>query len=295
MCEIKAVSKTGDSVLSNGVALVQLYHLLRKRSNSHGGGNPLKRIEETGENIVSYIDAMGSARDAVEFLNNCNIRFFDGESPSPGSRRGSWKPRDPFKPDAPPNWLSVPVGGSAGDLRVAVLAFVQRHQNDKLYRHVRRGNLNGLPNFLDIFRTLNALLFAYHARAMSKEGPVIPFGYVTTLVMTNVELLIGPFEPREDAFEGNGLIAAIFANFQGDKALVRERIERERVPQMLYAAVEAMVQVRAKARKMQSLDDWAKRRLNWISAWIASQGQTQPAREDIDAAALEYFAQRKAA
>ena len=64
-----------------------------------------------------------------------------------------------------------------------------------LQQMIRRGNLNGLPNFLDIFRTLNGLLFTYHTRGMAEAGPVIPFAYVTTYVMNNLELLIGPFEP----------------------------------------------------------------------------------------------------
>ena len=127
------------------------------------------------------------------------------------------------------------------------------------------GYLNGLPNFLDIFRTLNSLLFAYHSRAMKKGNPVIPFGFVTTYVMTNLELLIGPFEEREDAFDGRGFVAAIYGNFAGDKGLVRDRLKEERVPQMVCAAVEAMVAVRASARRLPTVDDWAARRL-WVAA-----------------------------
>jgi hypothetical protein len=160
-------------------------------------------------------------------------------------RRDIWKPRDPFKPDTPPNWLNIPVGGSADDLRAAILDFVERHQWQKLYKQVKRGNLNGLPNFLDIFRTLNGLLFTYHARVMGSAGAVIPFGFVTTYVMTNLELLIGPFEPNEDSdCEGNGFIAAIQKNMKGDQAAVLERLRDERVPQMLRAAVETMIDVR---------------------------------------------------
>ncbi|QQO33177.1 hypothetical protein JJC00_32355 [Bradyrhizobium diazoefficiens] len=180
-------------------------------------------------------------------------------------------------------------------MRAAVLEFVERHQSDKLFRHVRRGNLNGLPNFLDIFRTLNGLLFTYHSRVMGKAGPVLPFGFVTRHVMTNIESLIGPFEPREDAFDGTGFVSAVYSNFAGDKALVRDRLKEERVPQMLCAAVEAMVAVRAKARKMTTLDDWAQRRLAGVAGWIAAQGQREPSREEVETAGLEYFPAKKAA
>ena len=88
----------------------------------------------------------------------------------------------------------MPAGGDIDDLREAILNFVERHQREKLNKHMRRGNLNGLPNFLDIFRTLNALLLAYHRKRLGGGSQVVPFGYVIQGIMINLELLIGPFE-----------------------------------------------------------------------------------------------------
>jgi hypothetical protein len=171
---------------------------------------------------------------------------------------------------------------------------VESHQWQKLYKHVKRGNLNGLPNFLDIFRTLNGLLFAYHARVMGNAGPVIPFGFVITRLMTNLELLIGPFEPAEDSdYEGNWFIAAIQKNMRCDEAAVLERLRDERVPQMLRAAVEAMIEVRAKARNMAVPDPWAMSRLRWVSEWIKSHGLDEPTAEDVRAAGLEYLPEHR--
>jgi len=114
--------------------------------------------------------------------------------------------------------------------------------------------------------------------------------------MTNLELLIGPFEASEESdYEGNGFIAAIQENVEGDSAVVRERLRDERVPQMLRAAVEAMVDARAKARKMATLDPWAMSRLRWVSEWIESQGLDPPTAEDVRAAGLEYLPELKAA
>jgi hypothetical protein len=295
ICEVKGMVTPGQEAISNPVALVQLYQLLRERPVHRGGRDPLRRIEETGENLVPYVDSLGSVREAVEFFNSCSIRFFEGESASHSMRRDLWKPRDPFKPDTPSNWLNVPVGGSVEDLRNAIGDFVERHQWQKLYKHVRRGNLIGLPNFLDIFLTLNGLLFTYNQRVMGSAGAVIPFGFVTTGVMTNLELLIGPFERREDAYEGNGFVSAIHANMVGERAMVRERLREERVPQMLRAAVEAMIDVRAKARKMPALDHWAMNRLRWVSEWIRTQGLDQPTAGDVRSAGLEYLPEQKAA
>jgi hypothetical protein len=185
--------------------------------------------------------------------------------------------------------VNLRAGGSTEDLRDAIWDFVGRHQWEKLHKHVRRGNLNGLPNFLDIFRTLNGLLFTYHKRTLGGSAPVIPFGFVTQGVMINLELLIGPFEKGEaDWYEGDGFVAAIVDNLKGDPELVRERLEEERVPQMLSAAVQAMVDCRAQARKLAQLDAWALSRIRWVAAWIRDQGLDEPTMANVRAAELEH-------
>jgi HKD family nuclease len=289
ICEVKGTNQQGAEVASNPMALVQLYQLLRERTAHSGGRNPLQAIAETGENLVPYIDSLGSVREAVEFFDHCSIRFQDGEISPHRQGQPRWKPRDPFQPDTPVNWLNVPSGSSAADLREAIWNFVERHQWEKLYKHVRRGNLNGLPNFLDIFRTLNGLLLTYHTRDIDQTGPVIPFPFVTKGIMDNLELLIGPFEAREDAFEGNGFVSAILANVAGDKKIVRERLHEERVPQMIGAAVEAMVQVRMRARKLAFLDPWSTNRLRWVTDWIKQRGLDVPTATDVSAATIEYM------
>lgn len=186
ICQAKGENARGLEVLSNPVALVQLYQLLRERPAHGSGRNALQIISETGENLVPYIDSLGSVREAVEFFDHCSIRFQDGDDTFRKHNGGKWMPRDPFKPDTPVNWLDIPSGNSADDLREAILNFVERHQWEKLSKHVRRGNLNGLPNFLDIFRTLNGVLLTYHHRTMGQSGPVIPFGFITKHIMSNL-------------------------------------------------------------------------------------------------------------
>ena len=278
------------------VALAQLHQLLKERGSHSGPRNALQTIAEAGENLVPYVDSLGSVREAVEFFNHCSIRFFDGEATGRGFRHNSWKQRDPFKPDTPPTWVNVPAGGSAEDLRKAIWDFVERHQWEKLNKHVRRGNLNGLPNFLDIFRTLNGLLLTYHTRKLGGSDPIIPFGFAIRGIMINLELLIGPFEEGEaDWYEGRGFIASIFNNMPGDRDLVRERLDEERAPQMLRAAAEAMVDCRARARQMRELDAWSLNRFRWVADWIKSQGFDEPSAEDVRAAGMEYSAVAQAA
>jgi len=289
LCQLKGIDETGQEIISNEMAVVQLQQLLKERSGAGGPRSTLLAITETGEDLVPYVDSLGSVREAVEFFNHCSIRFSDGENEGRGFRNDLWKPRDPFKPDAPPNWSTVLAGGSLEDLRKAILEFVERHQWEKLNKHVRRGNLNGLPNFLDIFRTLNALLLTYHRRKLGDRGEVIPFGFVIRGIMINLELLIGPFENGEaDWYEGRGFVSSIFSNLRGDSQLVRERLQEERVPQMVRAAVEAMIRSRMRARKLTTLDTWSKDRLRWTRHWVKRLGLDEPTPDEVRTAAMEY-------
>lgn len=188
----------------------------------------------------------------------------------------------------------VPAGADIDDLREAILNFVERHQREKLNKHIRRGNLNGLPNLLDIFRTLNALLLAYHRKRLG--GQVISFGYAIQGIMINLELLIGPFEGGvADWYEGRGFVASVFSNLVGDTEFVRERLQEERVPQMVRAAAEAMVRCRAQALRLTPLDAWSQSRLRWVTDWIKRNELSPPTPDEIRAAGREYGAIAKAA
>ena len=292
ICELKG-SKNGGVILSNGIALVQLNELLKQRTEGGGPANPIRKISETGEGLMPFLDSLGTIREAIEFLDHCSIRFNDGE-PSGGRFGGSfWKPRDPFVGDIPEQWLAEPIDNTVKALRDAVWNFVLRHQSRKLERHILRGNLNGLPNFLDIFRTLNALLLAFHKRRSKEEMPVIPHPYVTAGIGRNLSLLIGSFD-SEGTYEP-GFIDSIDENFEGDREPVREWLQQERVPQMLQAAVEAMIEVRLAARNLQTWDSWSIEQLRRVSDWIDQQGLQPASPEDIKRAGLEYAAVARAA
>jgi hypothetical protein len=118
---------------------------------------------------------------------------------------------------------------------------------------------------------------------------------VTTGVMTNLELLVGPFEQDDGNYEGIGFVSSMYDNMSGEKKVVRERLREECVPQMLRAAAEAMIDVRANDRKMTGLDPWAMNRLRWVSEWIDAQGFDQPTAEDIRSSGMEYLPEQKAA
>ncbi len=285
ICELKGILG-GKEKLSNRVSLIQMNQLFRERDAGGGSRNPLRKIAETGEGLVSQLDSLGSVREAVEFLSHCSIKFDDGETNTKGIGSTIWKPRDPFKSDIPTHWLSIPIQNATEELRDAVWGFVQRHQKEKLEKHIRRGNLNGLSNFLDIFRTLNGLLLAFNGRKLEGDPPVIPHPYVTVGMQRNLKLLIGSFRSDED--QNFGFVASIRFNLGGDQQIIQERLRRERVPEMIQAAVESMIEVRKSALKLPADDSWTMARRDWVSGWIMENGLDVPSDEDVNLARREY-------
>lgn len=285
VCVLKG-TLDGQEMVSNRVALVQLNRLLRDPEGGGGSQNRRARVSETGEDLVPLLDGLGNVRDAIEFLDHCSIKFDDGEDRAGGGRTGNWRPRDPFTGDIPTHWLSLPIINGTEELRDAIWRFVERHQREKLSKHVRRGNINGLKNFLDIFRTLNGLLLTYNQRQLDRNEPVIPHPYVTEGIQKNLALLIGSRDPENT--DGRGFVEAIRSNLGGDEEMVRERLEREHVAEMVRAAVEAMVAVRKAALKKNEDDEWTLERLWWVSQWIDDQRLQQPSKESIALAGQEY-------
>jgi hypothetical protein len=290
-CELKG-NLAGREVLSNRVALVQVHELLRERTPGASSNSRIRKISETGEELVAHLDTLGTVREAIEFLDHCSIRFEDGEPSRRGFGRGFWKPRDPFVGDIPTQWLSEAIDNTAESLREAVWRFVQRHQHEKLEKHVRRGNLNGLPNFLDIFRTLNGLLVTFNKRIV-KGAPVIPHPFVTNGIMRNLDLLMGVADT--DGEYDHGFIDSINANFQGERELVHERLLEERVPQILRAAVEAMIEIRRRGMNLRAVDLWSARMRAKASDWMEGKRLPEPSATEIQLAGSEYLAAQIAA
>src|SRR4029077_20361241 len=126
LCELKG-TQGGRELVSNRVALVQLQELLRERTSDGASSSRVRRISETGEELVAHLDSLGTVREAIEFLDHCSIRFEDGEPSKRGFGGAFWKPRDPFVADIPTQWLSEAIDNTAENLREAVWWFVTRH------------------------------------------------------------------------------------------------------------------------------------------------------------------------
>src|SRR5262249_32525570 len=145
----------------------------------------------------------------------------------------------------------------------------------------------GLPNFLDIFRTLNGLLVAFNKRTV-KAVPVIPHPFVTRGIMRNLDLLMGATDA--DGEYDPGFIDSVNASFEGDRELVRERLLEEHVPQILSAAVEAMIRVRRRGLNLEVADLWSAQMRAKASNWIEGKGLPEPSATEIQLAGSEYVA-----
>lgn len=154
----------GRQVQSDPVWVVQEARLTHE-PGGEGASSPQSRIEESGEGLAEFLDEMGK-RDGVgaviDYLQKTNIRFYDGEG-GLGGRRFRLRIRDPFRPDVAPAWLLNLQGGSE-TLAKALCEFADRHEDTRLRKHAKRGNINGIENFLDILTALVRLLYVYYTR-----------------------------------------------------------------------------------------------------------------------------------
>ena len=285
ICELLA-EYGEDRLTSNPVALVQLNRLFRQPGNSGNHSNPLKNIAETGEGLGKYVDALGDFQEVIEFYRQTNIRFNDGTQGRAVGGGPTFRPRDPFVPDTPSGWGSIPVGADVEELRESIRDFVKRHQKQKLERHYKRGNINGLENFLDIFRTTNSELLKWHSRQSEIGDRIVPHGYVVPMILTNIELLIGA--PSGEGEKSDGFIGTIKRNLQSERELVLARLEDLQVASMVRAAIEAALDVRENALQLAQRDRWALRKLRWVDEWTAANALERPTHEEIEAAILEY-------
>jgi len=123
-------------------------------------------VQKTGDGLTEFLEQLGK-RDGVsaviEYLRHLNIRFNDGIAGLHGGRMFRIRIRDPFHPDVAPEWL-LQARTETGGLAKAIKDFADRHEKQRLRKHAKRGNINGMENFLDIFTTLVRLLYVYNVR-----------------------------------------------------------------------------------------------------------------------------------
>lgn len=174
------------------------------------------KIVETGEGLAEFIDDLGKREGVnavIEYLRHLNIRYEDGIVGGGGLRPFKLKMHDPYRPDEAPKWL-LEAHINTEDLAEAIYEFTDRHEHRRLLRHVARGNINGIGNYLDILTSLTRLLSIYHARN------VITWQQVLKRLLKYVQLSTGGAASEEDTF--GGYLLAVVENLGSDLDLIQK-------------------------------------------------------------------------
>jgi hypothetical protein len=164
-----------------------------------GSSSAKLKVEETGEDLTEFLEKLGE-RDGVaaviEYLRHrLNIRFNDGAKGIQGGRRFRLRIRDPFHPDVAPEWL-LQARTATDDLAAAIMDFADRHETQGLRKHARRGNINGMENFIDIFAALVGLLYFYHVRGFVHRNTLVG------RIVTYLEVATSGIDSDNDYSEG---------------------------------------------------------------------------------------------
>ena len=192
------VAETGDKREESPPIWVIQEGRLTYEQSGEGPSSAKSKVEESGQGLTEFLEELGK-RDGVsaviEYLRHLNIRFNDGGSGLHGGRMFRLRIREPFHADVAPDWL-VNAKGDTGDLTQAIFDFVDRHAKQRLRKHAKRGNINGMENFLGIFTALVRLLYVYHVRGVVNRLKLIG------RVCDYVEIATCGLEDAQDASEG---------------------------------------------------------------------------------------------
>lgn len=203
-----------ERVESRPVWIVQEERLTYEAGEGSSGSK--SRIEDTGEGLPEFLDELGrrdGAHAVAEYLRHLNIRFDDGVGRAGGKRRFQVRKSDPFSDDIPPEWLLN--GKQVSDqVEAAIYDFVDRHIRKKLMKHADLGNINGMENFLDIFRTLVELLYRWFKRGVVKQGRLI--GPIVTML----EVATSGKDTENESFYG--YLYSVYDSVGGDIGLLQQ-------------------------------------------------------------------------
>jgi hypothetical protein len=165
--------------------IVQEDDLTHEYGNSLSS-NPQARIEETGEGLLDHLmetrQRDGLAK-AAEVLDSTTIRFSDGEGGFRGGSRFQIRVRDPFAFDEAPAG-PPPKAEEVKEFLQSLYRFIERHDKRRLRRHAKRGSINGMSNFLDVFKTIVENLYGFHRVGLVPSSQVI--GQLIPIIQTAV-------------------------------------------------------------------------------------------------------------
>jgi len=209
--------------------LIQETRLTHEASDGSRKTNKETHIRETGQGLTDYLNHLMAAEGpqaVIEYLKHLNIRYHDD---SRLLKKGALIPRiyDPTRPDGKPNWvLELP---EKEDLEKTIYDFVDRHQKNVLYRHAKKGNINGLSNFLDVFIEINKLLFSYYRLGILKP--------LWAMQKINRNISIFTQGDEDINWVSVGFIAKMLDLHRGDRGALQDTLTEANVPGHLRAAL----------------------------------------------------------
>ncbi len=202
----------------------------------------LRRVAETGEGLPELGDEVlerQGVHGLIEFLRNTTIRYIDTSDNRSGSRDFAVRVRDPFRESQIPVWLAQLSPADDSQLKGALTEFAERHERQRLRRHAKAGNINGLENYLDILRAVTRLLFLWYRRGRYPAAQLIDY------FCRMVELSTAGVNERKDKCPG--LLTTLSKNLRADRALLQRRLDElgllEAVDGILWLARVARAQV----------------------------------------------------
>ena len=282
------VAEVGDERVESPPIWVIQEDRLTYEPSGEGSSSAKSKVEESGEGLTEFLEELGK-RDGVsavvEYLRHLNIRFNDGGGGLHGGRMFRLRIRDPFHADVAPDWL-LNAKADTSNLAEAISDFVHRHEKQRLRKHAKRGNINGMENFLDIFTTLVRLLYVYHVRGVVHRLKVV--GSVINYVM----IATHGWDTDQDYCEG--YLNSVYDNL-GDADYLQEvcdelnflghvRAAFVMVQRLRYVPNEKETWGPAPKRPSECLPDCRKR----LREFIKELGLEEPSRANIMKALGEY-------
>ena len=219
-----------DKITSPISWLIQEHKLTHEPSEHQNGSSRELEVRETGRGLVEHLDEIGTKEgqlQVIQYLNNLSIRFDDTAAGRRGGRSLRIQIRDPFRPDTVPDWVAQ-FNEQLPGIEAAVYDFADRHERKVLRRHARRGNINGLPNFLDVLVAVTKLLFVFYRRGILKNKHQVVFR-----LTRYVDIFTEGFETHDDW--SAGYITNIYDALSGDSSMMRKSFEEQSVTGHLKA------------------------------------------------------------
>lgn len=255
--------------------------------SGEGSSSVKSKVEDTGEGLTEFLEELGK-RDGIaaviEHLRHLNIRFNDGDGGFPGKRKFRLRVHDPFHPDLAPDWL-LNAKANKMSLAEAIYEFVDRHEKQRLRRHVKRGNINGTENFLDIFTALVRLLYVYHVRGVVNRYQLI--GRICQY------LEVATSDAEENEYR-DGYLYRLFENLDHDSRYLQEVINELNFLGHLRAALVIVQKVRfvpgekAPWGTPQRPSDCLPHKKEEIKDTVKELGLEEPSRQEVIKALKEY-------